>query len=315
MTQYIVKRALFSLLVLWIISIIVFTAVRMIPGDVCAIVVNSPDVDPAQCKAIRHDLGLDDSVVRQYLLYMGGALHGDLGTTLLSKQDVAGQITSRLPLTMELTLLATMLSLLISIPIGVICATSQDRFPDYSLRILTIGWLSIPGFFIGSILIIFPAKWWGYSPPVGYVEFWDDPLKNLEQLYLPAIALGLGLSASLARITRSAMLEVLRQDYVRTARAKGLAERAVIIRHTLKNAMIPVVTLFAIQFGVLLGGTVVLESIYTLPGLGTLTLTAVRIKDYPQVQGLVLFFATVLILINLLVDISYAWFDPRIRYS
>jgi peptide/nickel transport system permease protein len=316
MTQYIVKRALFSLLVLWIISIIVFSAVRMIPGDVCAIVVNSPgDVDPAQCKGIREELGLDRPLVTQYLSYMAGALHGDLGTTLISKQDVTGQITSRLPLTMELTLLATLLSLLISLPIGVICATNQDRFADYSLRIITIGWLSIPSFFIGSILIIFPAKWWGYSPPVGYVEFWEDPLKNLEQLYLPAIALGLGLSASLARITRSAMLEVLRQDYVRTARAKGLAERAVIIRHTLKNAMIPVVTLFAIQFGVLLGGTVVLESIYTLPGLGTLTLTAVRIKDYPQVQGLVLVFATILIFINLLVDISYAWFDPRIRYS
>ena len=165
------------------------------------------------------------------------------------------------------------------------------------------------------MLIIFPAKWWGYSPPVGYVDIWDDPLKNLEQLYLPAFALGLALSASLARITRSTMLEVLRQDYIRTARAKGLRERAVVLKHALRNAMIPVITLLGLQVGVLLGGTVVLENIFGLPGLGQLTLNSVLIKDYAKIQGLVLFFAAVLVTINLVVDLSYAYFDPRIRYS
>jgi peptide/nickel transport system permease protein len=314
MTQYIIKRLMFTVLVLFLVSIIVFTAVRLIPGDVCRIVLGTPDVDQQQCNAIRADLGLDKPVVSQYFTYMGGVLRGDFGTTLIGKRDVWGEIRTRIPLTLELTLLATAFALALALPIGVYSALKRDRPADYILRVLTIGWLSIPGFWIGTMLIIFPAKWWGYSPPVGYVDFWDNPLKNVHQLYLPAIALGLALSASLARVTRSSMLEVLRQDYVRTARAKGLTERVTIIRHTLKNAMIPVITLFAIQFGTLLGGTVVLESIFSLPGLGTLTLSSVLVKDYPQVQGLVLFFAAVLVLINLVVDISYGWFDPRIRY-
>ncbi|MFN8506747.1 MAG: ABC transporter permease [Dehalococcoidia bacterium] len=315
MSQYIAKRLMLAAGVLFIISIAVFTAVRLQPGDVCKIVLATPDADEQQCRAIRDELGLDEPAAVQYVRYMGGLFVGDWGRGYISRRDVRTEITERIPLTIELTLLSTAFALLIAIPIGVISAVRQDGWLDYTLRLLTIGWLSIPGFWLGTMLVIFPAKWWGYSPPVGYTEFWHDPLKNLEQLYLPAFALGLGLSASLARVTRSAMLEVLRQDFVRTARAKGLSERLVVVRHGLKNAMIPVVTLFGLQFGVLLGGTVVLESIFALPGLGTLILGAVLSKDYPQVQGVVLFFAAVLVTINLLVDISYAWFDPRIRYA
>ena len=315
MAQYITKRLLFTVLVLWAVSVIVFGAVRLIPGDVCKIVLATSDVDERQCQVIRHELGLDRPAVVQYLHYIGGVLRGDFGKALISKRDVWGEIRTRIPLTLELTLLATGFALTLAIPIGVISAVKQDSPIDYVLRFLTIGWLSIPSFWLGTMLIVFPARWWGYSPPVGYVDFWKDPLKNLHQLYLPAIALGLALSASLARLTRSSMLEVLRQDYIRTARAKGLKERTMVFRHALRNALIPVITLFAIQFGVLLGGTVVLESIFSLPGLGTLALNAVLLKDYPQVQGLVLFFATALVLINLVVDISYAWIDPRIRYA
>jgi len=313
--QYITKRLLFTVLVLWAVSVIVFGAVRLIPGDVCKIVLATSDVDERQCQVIRHELGLDRPAVVQYLHYIGGVLRGDFGKALISKRDVWGEIRTRIPLTLELTLLATGFALTLAIPIGVISAVKQDRPIDYVLLFLTIGWLRIPSFWLGTMLIVFPARWWGYSPPVGYVDFWKDPLKNLHQLYLPAIALGLALSASLARLTRSSMLEVLRQDYIRTARAKGLKERTMVFRHALRNALIPVITLFAIQFGVLLGGTVVLESIFSLPGLGTLALNAVLLKDYPQVQGLVLFFATALVLINLVVDISYAWIDPRIRYA
>jgi peptide/nickel transport system permease protein len=315
MARYLVKRLLFTLLVLWAVSVIVFGAVRVIPGDVCRIVAGQPDVKPEQCRAIKHGLGLDRPAFAQYVHYMAGVLHGDFGRTLVTQRSVWQEIRGRIPLTLELTFLATIFALALAIPIGVASAMQRERFADYALRVITIGWLSIPGFWIGTMLIVFPARWWGYSPPVGYTEFWNDPVKNLEQLYLPAIALGLALSASLARVTRSSMLEVLRQDYIRTAQAKGLRMRSVLLHHALKNAMIPVITLFAIQFGVLLGGTVVLESIFSLPGLGTLTLNAVLTKDYPQVQGLVLFFATVLVLINLLVDISYGWFDPRIRYA
>ena len=314
MSRYLAKRALFALMVLFLISIVVFGAVRMVPGNVCAIVLASNDVDEQQCNYVNNELGLDEPVVTQYVKWIGGVLTGDWGKTLISRRDVWGEISTRIPLTMELALLATGFALVLAIPMGVISAVRQDSAIDYLLRFISIGWLSIPSFWLGTMLIIFPANWWGYTPPVGYVDIWDDPLKNLEQLYLPAIALGVGLSASLARITRSAMLEVLRQDYVRTARAKGLVERAVILRHGLKNAMIPVVTLFGLQLGVLLGGTVVLEQIFTLPGLGTLTLQAVLLKDYSQIQGLVLFFGAVLVTINLLVDLSYAWFDPRIRY-
>jgi peptide/nickel transport system permease protein len=314
-SQYIIKRVLFSLLVLFIISVIVFSAVRVIPGDVCHIVLATPDVDAQQCAAINKELGLDKSPVTQYVSYMGGVLTGDFGKSLITRRDVWGEMRDRVPLTIELTVLSTLLALVLALPIGVISAIKQDKAADYGLRFLTIGWLSIPSFWLGTMLIVFPAKWWNYSPPIGYVDIWDDPLKNLEQLYLPAIALGIALSASLARITRSSMLEVLRQDYIRTARSKGLAERMVVIRHALRNAMIPVTTLFALQVGVLFGGTVVLESIFTLPGLGFFTLQAVRNKDYTEVQGIVLFFAAVLVFINLLVDISYAWIDPRIRYG
>lgn len=315
MAQYIAKRALASALVLFIISVVVFTAVRAIPGDVCKIVLASPDVDEAQCNAVRNDLGLDEPVVTQYLKYVGGLARGDWGTTLISKRDVWTEIRTRIPLTIELTVLATGFAIVIALPIGIISAVRQDSPIDLVLRVMSIGWLSIPSFWLGTMLLVFPAKWFGYGPPVGYVDIWQDPFKNLEQLYIPAFSLGLALSASLARVTRSAMLEVLRQDYIRTARSKGLRDRVVIVRHALKNAMIPVITLFGLQVGVLLGGTVVLEGIFSLPGLGLLTFNSVLIKDYPQVQGLVLFFAFVLVSINLLVDLSYAWFDPRIRYS
>ncbi|MGE3075294.1 MAG: ABC transporter permease [Dehalococcoidia bacterium] len=315
MTQYIIKRLLASVLVLFVISILVFVAVRAIPGDVCKIVLNVQDVDKAQCDAVRAELGLDAPLATQYVKYMGGVLTGDWGQALISHQDVWHEIKIRIPLTVELTLLATGFAIIIALPMGIISAMKQDTPIDYVLRITSIGWLSLPSFWVATMLIVFPARWWGYSPPVGYVDIWEDPLKNLEQLYLPAFSLGLALSASLTRITRSSMLEVLRQDYIRTARAKGLKDRVVVIKHAMKNAMIPVVTLFGLQVGVLFGGTVVLEGIFSLPGLGFLTFQAVTVKDYTQVQGVVLFFATVLVSINLLVDLSYAWFDPRIRYA
>ena len=315
MAPYVVKRVLFSLLVLGVISIIVFSAVRLIPGDVCTIVLQTPDVQKSQCDVIERELGIDQPVVTQYFKYMGGVLKGDFGKSLITKREVFGEMKDRIPLTIELTLLSTILALALALPIGVISAIKQDTAWDYALRFLTIGWLSIPAFWLGTMLIVFPSTWWNYGPPVGYVNIWEDPFKNIEQLYLPAIALGLALSASLARITRSSMLEVLRQDYIRTARAKGLKGNVVVVRHALRNAMIPVVTLFGLQVGVLFGGTVVLESIFSLPGLGGLTLSAVRAKDYSQVQGLVLLFAAVLVFLNLLVDLSYAWIDPRIRYS
>jgi len=314
-TTYALRRLLLSLPVLVAVSVLVFGGVRVIPGDVCRLVLQSPDIDQSQCARVMQSLGLDQPAVTQYLRWSGGILHGDFGTSMISHRKVWGEIQDRLPVTVELAVFASAFAVTLALPIGVYSALRQDRLADYGLRILTVGWLSMPGFWVATMLITFPSKWWGYSPPVGYVQLWVDPLKNLQQVYLPALVLGLSLSATLARLTRSSMLEVLRQDYVRVARAKGLRDYVVMSRHALKNAMLPVVTLFGLQLGFLLGGTVVLESIFALPGLGTLLLNSVIVKDYTQVQGIVLFFALIIVLINLLVDLSYVWFDPRVRFS
>ena len=314
MGRYIARRLLLAIFVLFAISLLIFGGVRLIPGNVCLIVLGSAEA-VERCPQVEHDLGLDQPVVKQYFHWFGNVLQGDLGRSMVNRRPVAGEIQRRMYTTVELAVLAGAFAVALALPIGIYSALRQDKLPDVALRVVTVGWLAMPSFWVGSMLITLPAKWWGYSPPVPYVQIWEDPLKNLEQIYLPAIALGLALSATLARITRSSMLEVLRQDYIRTARAKGLDDRVVLSKHALKNAMLPVITLFGLQLGFLLGGTVVLESLFALPGLGTLLLSAVLTKDYPEVQGLVLFFAVIIILINLLVDLSYAWFDPRVKYS
>ena len=316
MGQYIARRLLLAFPVLFVVSILIFGGVRVIPGNVCGIVLGgSEGMTEERCAQIDHELGLDRPVVSQYITWAGGILQGDFGESMVNRRPVLEEIRNRLGATLELTILSAGFAVLIALPLGVYSALKQDKLPDIGLRVVTVGWLAMPSFWVGSMLITLPAKWWGYSPPTPFVQFWEDPRTNLEQMYLPAIALGLALSAVLVRVTRSAMLEVLRQDYIRTARAKGLAERNVLSRHALRNAMLPVVTLLGLQLGFLLGGTVVLESLFALPGLGTLLLSAVITKDFPELQGLVLFFALAIILINLAVDLSYVLFDPRVRYA
>lgn len=316
MGQYIARRLLLAFPVLFVVSILIFGGVRVIPGNVCGIILGgSEGMTEERCAQIDHDLGLDKPVVQQYIDWAGGVLQGDFGESMVNRRPVLEEIRNRFGATAELSILSAGFAIAFALPMGVFSALKQDKLPDVGLRFLTVGWLAMPSFWVGSMLITLPAKWWHYSPPTPYVQFWDDPLTNLEQMYLPAIALGLSLTAVLARITRSAMLEVLRQDYIRTARAKGLAENVVLSRHALRNAMLPVVTLLGLQLGFLIGGTVVLESLFSLPGLGTLLLSAVVTKDFPELQGLVLFFALAIILINLAVDLSYAVFDPRVRYS
>src|SRR6266545_1119104 len=223
MGKYILRRLALSVPVLLVVSILVFGAVRVIPGDVCRLVLQSPEVTEDQCARVRHDVGLDKPLVQQYFHWLGGILQGDFGKSNLTHRPVFGEIRHRMNTTLELGILASCFALALAIPLGVYAALKQDKWPDFASRMLTIGWLSMPSFWVGTLLITFPAKWWGYSPPVGYVQFWDDPLKNLQQVYLAAFSLGLALSATLARLMRSSMLEVLRQDYIRTARAKGLA--------------------------------------------------------------------------------------------
>jgi peptide/nickel transport system permease protein len=211
--------------------------------------------------------------------------------------------------------MAMVFGLLIAIPIGVIAAVRQDSWSDYLGRSTAIGFLAIPSFWLGTLVITLPSVWWGWTPPLRYTRLLDDPARNLVHVVLPAIILGLALSGSLMRLTRAQMLEVLRQDFVRTATAKGLADRAVIVHHALKNAFIPILTLLGLQVSILVGGTVVLESIFVLPGMGRYLLEAVQARDYPVIQGLNLLFATVIVVSNLGVDMLYGWLDPRVRYS
>jgi peptide/nickel transport system permease protein len=315
MAHYIAGRLQAVVPVLLLVSVIVFAGVRFIPGDECFVILRTTEYSTAQCDRIRAGLGLDRPFLVQYFDWLLGVLRGDFGTSFVTNQDALQQIRSRMYATAELALLASTFAAAIGIPVGMISAVKHNTAIDHLSRILMIGWLSLPSFWVATVMIVFLSNAFGYSPPVGYAGFLDDPVLNLEQMLLPAISLGLAISASLARLTRSSMLEVLREDYIRTAHAKGMRRNTVISRHALRNALLPVVTLFGLQLGTLLGGTVVLESIFGLPGLGTLLLSSVTIKDYVQVQAIVLLFAIIVILISLIVDLSYAWLDPRIKFG
>jgi peptide/nickel transport system permease protein len=298
---------------LLIVTFGVFSVVRLIPGDVATLMVSEQGYG-ADVEAVKHMLGLDKPWHEQYIKYMSNVLRGDLGTSLWSKRAVTEELSLRVPVSVELGILAIGVSLCIAIPIGVASAIRQDTWPDYLGRSLAIGGLSIPGFWIATIILVLPAAYFNWSPPMKYQPFLKDPLANLQLFILPAVIMGIAMSASVMRMTRAMMLEVLRQDYIRTAWAKGMRERAVIVRHALKNAMIPVVTILGMQLSLLLGGTVIMESIFNLPGMGRLLIDAINWRDYPVVQGVNLVIATAIVCMNLLVDVTYTYLDPRIRY-
>jgi peptide/nickel transport system permease protein len=312
--RYIARRLLLVVPTLIGVTIVVFALVRLLPGDAVTMLLQeyayAKDADE-----MRTRLGLDRPGPVQYVEWAGAVLRGDLGTSLRSKTPVSEELLKRLPVTAELGLLALTLGLAIAIPVGVVSATRQDRPIDYAARSTAIALLAIPGFWLGTLVITFPSLWWHWTPPLRYTAFPDDPMKNLGHMLIPAIILALGLSGGLMRLMRAQMLEVLRQDYVLTAAAKGLAEWATVTRHALKNAFIPVLTLLGLQVAVLVSGTVVLESIFVLPGMGRYLLEAVQYRDYPVIQAINLVFATVIVLTNLVVDVCYAWLDPRVRYN
>ena len=246
---------------------------------------------------------------------MKDLLQGDLGDSLLSGRSVADELGDRIGLTLHLALLSLVIALLLAIPIGVLSAVRQDTAADYGGRLFSVLGLSLPDFWTGVVAVLMLSLWFQWLPPRGFEEIWVAPIKTFQQLLIPAAIIGFRFSAVIMRMTRSSMLEVLREDYIRTARSKGLNERKVIIGHAMKNSFIPVVTLIGQQFSILLGGTVIIETIFLLPGVGNMTLDAVLFRDYTLVQGAVIFFGGLMVLMNLLVDISYAWFDPRIRYG
>jgi peptide/nickel transport system permease protein len=314
--KYVLRRVLLAVPVLVLSSLIVFGLMRVMPGDaLTALMAESGNVGEKELQKLRKDLGLDLPYYKQYLVWVWQMVSFNPGDSIFTNEPIPVALRKAIPVTLELATLAMILGLVIAIPIGVLSATHQDRVSDYVGRVVAVSGLSMPEFWLGTLVITFAAIWFHWMPPIGYVSFWESPWKNLQQFLVPAAILGFRLSAATMRMTRSTVLEVLREDYVRTAWAKGLAGKIVVYKHALKNALIPVVTIVGGQLGVLLAGTVVVETIFALPGMGRLTVEAILYRDYPVVQTNVMLVAGTLVTLNLLVDMTYAWLDPRIRYQ
>jgi peptide/nickel transport system permease protein len=312
MIEFLVRRALISAVTLLLISVIVFTGVRMIPGDP-ARVLGGTDADAAGLEEIREKYGLNDPIPVQYLRWLALAARGDLGESIRTRTSVAWTIAIKAPITLELACLSLLVAVTIAIPIGVVAAVRRNTAWDVLASSVSLCGVSIPNFWLGIMLILLVSVRFGWLPASGFVPLGEDLVGNLKRMVMPSLVLGSGLAAALMRQTRNAMIEVLSTDYVRTARAKGLAQPAVVVRHALRNGLIPVVTILGLQMGALMSGAVVTESIFVLPGFGRLIVEAVFTRDYPVVQGVVLLTASSYVLINLLVDVSYTVLNPRIR--
>ena len=316
MARYVAVRLYSMAVTLAGLSVLVFLMLRLVPGTVVEQLIGADAVvKPEMVAELKRFFGLDQPWWRQYATWMGGLAHGDLGTSWRTGKPVVALILERLPVTIELTSLAVAFALLIGIPTGILSATRRDQAIDNVTRVGTLVGLSIPVFWQGTMLILFFSIYLRWMPPLMWVDFFADPRRNLTIMLLPALCLGTASAANIARTTRVCMLDVLRSEYIRTAAAKGLTGRLVILKHALKNALIPIVTVAGLQIGILLGGTVVVEEVFTLPGIGRLVLWSIYQRDYPLTQSTILFIAVMFMTINLAVDVLYGYLDPRIRYS
>ena len=315
MNEYVMRRVLLVPPTVFIISLIVFGSIRLLPGDALDDRLAEAGVPAADRLKIRADLGLDRPLVEQYFDWRGGLARGDLGDSIFSKDSVRTRAWRALPITVELGVLSIMFAIILGIPTGLISALKPGSFIDLIVRTLAIGGLSIPNFWLATLLIVLPAIWWEWVPPLTYVSFVDDPIGNVTLFLLPALVLSLRLGATVMRMVRSEMLEVIRADYVRTARAKGLTEYRVVTRHAFRNAAIPVVTVIGLSVATLLGGSVIMESIFGLPGLGRLMLEAIREREFEMIQSVVLLVGVFVMLVNLSVDLVYGFLNPQIRYG
>ena len=319
MQAYIVKRVLLFIPTVLLLTALVFVLMRLIPGDPALNILVGPEKDydytQEELDRLRAELGTDKPIYEQYVRWIWGILHWDFGITFYSKTPVADDITRTFPVTLELAIIAILASTLVAVPLGMLSAVKQDTVLDYCARVLTIVGISVPNFWLAILLIFFLVWMFNWIAPIEYVSLWDDPLTNLQQMAFPAIALGVTNVAFVARVTRSTMLEVLREDYIRTARSKGLAEKVVIYRHALKNALLPVITVSGYQFGGLLGGTIIIENIFLIPGMGRITIVALQQRDYVVIQTVVILIVMLVLLLNLVLDIVYAWVNPRIRFT
>lgn len=312
--NYALRRVVLTIPVVLLVLFGSFALLRMIPGSVVDLKVGVGQ-SKADTQRLEKQFGLDKPIPVQFLIWSRDLVRGDLGESLWTTETVASEIGRRFPPTLELGLLASLFAVSIAIPAGCMAAIRQDSWIDRSLQLFTIFGLSIPSFVLATLIISLPAIWWGKVVPTGYVAFTDNPFESIKHMALPALILGGAQAAILTRLTRSAMLEVLRQDYIRTARAKGLALRAVYLRHGLRNALLPVITVWGLQIAALLGGTVIIETVFRIPGMGTATLSAIGRRDYNLAQTFILIFALIYLMVSLMIDLLYAVIDPRIRYN
>jgi len=317
MNSYFVKRLLLCVPTLILVTMLVFVLMRLIPGDPAYLRLIGSDGDAEftqqQLDDLQAQLGTDKSLPEQYGRWIWGVVRFDFGDSMVYDTPISDDLKARLPITLELTVIALVLATVIAVPLGIVSAIFQDSWADYLSRIIAIAGIAMPTFWTGILTIILLILFFGWLPPLGYAPLWDDPLLNLQQMVFPAIALGFYNMALIARVMRSAMLEVFREDYIRTARSKGLSERVIIMRHALKNASLPVLTISGWQVGRLVAGTVVIEKIFLVPGMGKLLIDSIFARDFTMIQAIVLVVAVLVLGINLFVDLMYGWLDPRIR--
>lgn len=318
MFRYLTERAIAFIPTLLGVSILIFTAIRLVPGDAITAMLGTEAgmLTEVQRASLERYFGLDKPPVEQYVSWLGGAVRGDLGLSMRYGQPVLQLIAERFPTTLELAIMSLLVALVTGIPLGIVSAITRNSFIDLFARVFSLIGLAMPNFIVGTLLIFVLSVYFRYLPNSGdFTPLWVDPARNLQQMIFPAITLGFAFSASIMRTTRSAMLEVLGQDYIRTARSKGLAERIVINRHALRNSLIPVITIMGVELGYLVGGTVIIEEIFSLPGIGRLVYNAISQRDYALVQGVALFIALNFVLMNLVIDVIYTVIDPRISFT
>ncbi len=317
MSQYAIKRIALFIPTVLLLTIIVFVLMSIIPGDTALAILSDGEGAYTQKELddLRHKLGTDRPMAVQYVDWIGGALRGDFGDSTWFNAPVMTELKTRVPRTVELAVLAIVLAVVLSVPLGVLSAIRPDGWLDHFSRVFSLVGVSIPNFLFAILIILFLVRMFGWLPPLGYVELWDDPGTNLKQMAFPALALALYDMAFIARVTRSSMMEILREDYMRTARSKGLSEKTVVIRHGLKNASLPILTMTGWQFGRLFEGAIIIETIFLIPGMGRILIEAVFQFDFPMIQAVIVIIGVGILTINLCVDLLYGWLDPRIRYA
>jgi peptide/nickel transport system permease protein len=319
MRQYLTRRLLLFIPTLAVASILIFLLLRVMPGDVAVILLAGPSGDASYTLddviQLRERLGLNDPIYVQYMDWAWGMLRGDLGNSFVHEKPIWQTVSAQFPVSLELGIFTIVVIWMIAVPIGILAAIKQDGWLDYILRGIAITGLAMPSFFVGMLVIYGLSKGFNWIPPLGYVHLWNDPIKSLTQLVFPAVALGFSINGTLLRMTRTQLLEVLREDYVRTARSKGLTEKVVILRHSVRNALLPVITIAGTQLGLVFSGTIVIENIFNVPGIGRGILQAMFNRDLPMTQVYLTYFVFIALTANLIVDMMYAVLDPRIRFS